>query len=163
MVVPNNTPAGSYFVIACADDARQVVESDENNNCRPSTGQVQVGRPDLVSTAVSEPPATKVRGTSFSVTDTVENQSAFNAGASRVQYYLSLDEVKNAGDRLLTGFRTVAPLAADAASTGTHVGDHPAGDHRGQLLPACLRRRRGAGDREQSRPITARPPSGRSR
>jgi trimeric autotransporter adhesin len=119
VVVPNNTPPGSYFLMACADDAQQLVESDENNNCRPSTGKVDVGRPDLVSAAVSEPPATKVRGTSFSVTDTVENPTAFNAGASRVQYYLSLDEVKNAGDRLLTGFRSVAALAAHTVSTGT--------------------------------------------
>jgi subtilase family serine protease len=95
------------------------VEIDENNNCRASTGKVEVGRPDLVSTAVSEPPATKVLGASFSVTDTVQNQSVFSAGASRVQYYLSLDGVKNAGDRLLSGFRTVPGLAAGAVSTGT--------------------------------------------
>jgi subtilase family serine protease len=80
---------------------------------------VQVGRPDLVSTAVSDPPGIKVRGASFSVTDTVENQSAFNAGASRVQYYLSLDGAKNVGDRLLSGFRVVTGVAAGAVSTGT--------------------------------------------
>jgi subtilase family serine protease len=119
VVVPNNTPAGSYFLIACADDARQMVESDENNNCRASAGQVKVGKPDLVSTALTEPPATKVRGTSFSVTDTVENQSPFKAGVSRVQYYLSLDPVKNVGDRLLTGVRAVAALEGNTSSTGT--------------------------------------------
>ena len=97
-----------------------------------------MGRPDLVSTAVSEPPATKVRGTSFSVTDTVENQSAFNAGASRVQYYLSLDVVKNAGDRLLTGFRAVAALAAHTASTGTMSVTIPPGTTAGSyFLLAC--------------------------
>ena len=138
VVVPSNTPAGSYFVIACADDARQVVENDENNNCRPSTGKVEVGRPDLVSTAVSDPPANKVRGTSFSVTDTVENRSSFNAVASRVQYYLSLDLVKNSGDRLLTGFRTVAPLVAHAVSTGTMSVTIPAGTTPGSyFLLAC--------------------------
>jgi parallel beta-helix repeat protein len=119
VVVPANTPAGTYFVMACADDLHQVLESDENNNCRPSAGQVQVGRPDLVSTAVSDPPGIKVRGTSFSVTDTVKNQSEFNAGAFRVQYYLSLDGVKNVGDRLLSGFRTLTGVAAGAVSTGT--------------------------------------------
>ena len=138
VVVPNNTPPGTYFLIACADDARQVVESDENNNCRPSASKVEVGRPDLVSTAVSDPPANKVRGTSFSVTDTVENRSSFNAVASRVQYYLSLDQVKNTGDRLLTGFRTVAPLAAHAVSTGTMSVTIPAGTTPGSyFLLAC--------------------------
>jgi subtilase family serine protease len=125
--------------MACADDARQVVESDENNNCRPSTGKVEVGRPDLVSTAVSNPPAIKVRGTSFSVTDTVENRSSFNTVvASRVQYYLSLDEVKNTGDRLLSGVRPVAPLAAHAVSTGTMSVTIPAGTTPGSyFLLAC--------------------------
>lgn len=138
VVVPNDTPPGSYFLIACADDARQVVESDENNNCRPSTGQVKVGRPDLLSSAVSEPPETKVRGTSFSVTDTVSNPSAFNAGASRVQYYLSVDEVKNAGDRFLTGFRAVAALAANTVSTGTMLVTIPPGTTAGiYFLLAC--------------------------
>jgi parallel beta-helix repeat protein len=127
VVVPNNTPPGSYFLMACADDTRQVVESDENNNCRSSTGKVEVGRPDLMSKAVSEPPANKVRGTSFSVADTVENPTAFNAGPSRVQYYLSLDEVKNAGDRLLTGFRSVTALAAHTVSTGTMSVTIPSG------------------------------------
>jgi hypothetical protein len=139
VVVPTNTPSGTYFVMACADDARQVVESDDNNNCRPSTGKVEVGRPDLVSTAVSDPPAIKVRGTGFSVTDTVENRSSFNAViASRVQYYLSLDEAKNTGDRLLTGFRTVAPLAARAVSTGTMSVTIPAGTTPGSyFVLAC--------------------------
>ena len=148
--------------MACADDARQVVESDENNNCRPSTAQVQVGRPDLVSTAVSDPPATKVRGTSFSVTDTVQNQSAFNAGASRVQYYLSLDGVKNAGDRLLTGFRTVAALAADAVSTGTMSVTIPPGTTPGSyFLLACAD---DAGQVIESvETNNCRPPPGRSR
>jgi hypothetical protein len=109
---------------------------------------VQVGKPDLVSTALSEPPATKVRGTSFSVTDTVENQSPFKAGVSRVQYYLSLDPVKNVGDRLLTGVRAVAALEANTSSTGTISVIIPPGTTR-QLLPACLRRRRGPGDRER--------------
>ena len=138
LVVPTNTPPGSYFLMACADDGRQVVESDENHNCRPSTGKVEVGRADLVSKAVSEPPPTKVRGTSFSVTDTVENRSAFNAGASRVQYYLSLDEVKNAGDRLLTGFRAVAALAPHTVSTGTMSVTIPSGTTPGSyFLLAC--------------------------
>ena len=149
VVVPNNTPPASYFVIACADDARQVVESNENDNSaalRQQGGGAPAGPGvDGGERAAGDQGA----GDEFSVTDTVENQSAFNAGASRVQYYLSLDEVKNAGDRLLTGFRDSGAPGGPHALDGDHVGDHPAGDHRGQLLPACLRRRRGAGGRER--------------
>jgi subtilase family serine protease len=52
------------------------------------------------------------------VTDTVKNQSVFPAGASRTQYYLSLDTVKNGGDGLLGG-RPVPSLAPGVASTAT--------------------------------------------
>jgi parallel beta-helix repeat protein len=140
-VVPNITPAGSYFLIACVDDARQAVESDENNNCLPSTSKVDVGKPDLVLSALSEPPppATKVRGTSFSVTDTVSNLTPFKAGPLRVQYYLSGDQVKNAGDRLLTGFRAVAAgVVAGTPSTGTMSVTIPPGTTPGSyFLLAC--------------------------
>ena len=52
--------------------------------------------------------------------------------------YLSLDVVKNAGDRLLTGFRAVAALAAHTASTGTMSVTIPAGTTPGSYyLLAC--------------------------
>ncbi len=81
-------------------------------------GQVEVGRPDLVVAALNEPQPTVVRGSGLPVGDTVQNQSPFSAGASRVQYYLSLDGLKNGGDRLLTGMRTVASLAPSGRLPG---------------------------------------------
>ena len=42
--VPNSTPLGSYFVLACADDANAVTESSESNNCVASTTKVTVSR-----------------------------------------------------------------------------------------------------------------------
>jgi subtilase family serine protease len=119
VVIPNGTPAGTYYFLACADDTRATPESDETNNCRTSTTQIRVGRPDLV-VAVVKAPATAVRGTSIQVSETVQNQGAFNATATfRVHYYLSLDGLKNDGDRLLTGYRMVPGLAADASSPAT--------------------------------------------
>jgi parallel beta-helix repeat protein len=119
LVVPSTTPAATYYVLACADDARVVTESDETNNCGASSGRVQVGRPDLVVTALGEPPAAIARGGGLAVSDTVRNQSPFQAGASRVQYYLSTDQAKNTGDRLLTGLRAVGVLGADGVSAGS--------------------------------------------
>jgi hypothetical protein len=75
--------------------------------------------PDLVETAVSNPPATTTQGGSFSVTDTVQNNGSVGAGASTTRYYLSLDTTKSGGDVLLTGTRAVPALAAGATSTGT--------------------------------------------
>ena len=43
VVVPTTTAAGSYFLLACADDLKQVTESNEANNCRASAGKVGVG------------------------------------------------------------------------------------------------------------------------
>ena len=120
VTIPATTPLNSYFLLACADDLAKVAESDETNNCVASpTAAVTVTRPDLVENTVSAPPATKARGTSFPVTDTVQNVGAVASGASVTRYYLSLDAVKSAGDLLLTGSRTVPGLAAGASHSGT--------------------------------------------
>ena len=82
VTIPSATPLGTYFLLACADDLSQRAESNEANNCVVSSETIQVARPDLVATALSAPPATAVRGTSFAVTDTVLNQGGLAAGAS---------------------------------------------------------------------------------
>ena len=120
VTIPATMPLNSYFLLACADDLVRVTESEESNNCVASpTAAVTVTRPDLVETAVSAPPATKQRGTTFTVTDTAQNIGAVASGPSATRYYLSLDAVKSAGDTLLTGSRTVPALAAGASHTGT--------------------------------------------
>ncbi len=120
VTVPPNTPINTYFLLACADDLNTVVETDEANNCVASaTAIVSVTRPDLADTAVSAPPATKARGTTFQVTDTVQNLGAVAAGTSVTRYYLSLDAVKSASDTLLTGSRSIPALAAGASNSGT--------------------------------------------
>jgi hypothetical protein len=123
--VPASTTPGTYFLLACADDTGTVPESNEANNCIASATTVQVqgaaAGPDLVVTAVSNPPATATIGGTFSVTDTTTNQGDTPVISSKTRYYLSLDTVKNAGDKLLTGTRKVPALAAGASSTGTRT------------------------------------------
>ena len=119
VTVPASAPAGSYFLMACADDLGAAAESDESNNCRPSAGKIQVTRPDLVETSVSSPPASVAAGGGFSVTDTLTNQGNGAAGGSAARFYLSLDADRDGGDLLLTGTRGVGNLAAGASSTGT--------------------------------------------
>jgi subtilisin family serine protease len=60
--VPSGTPLGNYFVIACADDYLKVAEADEVNNCGASASTVAVTRPDLIVTAVGNPPASVAPG-----------------------------------------------------------------------------------------------------
>jgi subtilase family serine protease len=40
--IPDATPVGFYYLLACADDTILVAESNENNNCRVSVTRVQV-------------------------------------------------------------------------------------------------------------------------
>jgi len=42
--VPANTPAGTYFLIACADQTNVVPESSDQNNCRAASASVKVTR-----------------------------------------------------------------------------------------------------------------------
>jgi subtilisin family serine protease len=119
VTVPATTVPGTYLVIACADAGALVKESNEANNCAASASAVVVGWPDLVASAVSDPPASALVGSPFSVTDAVQNAGSVNSAASVARYYLSLDAVKDAGDVLLTGYRIVPLLAPGAASSGS--------------------------------------------
>jgi subtilase family serine protease len=42
VTIPTSTVAGTYYLLACADGASAVAESNETNNCRPSSTQVNV-------------------------------------------------------------------------------------------------------------------------
>ena len=137
-----------------------VGETNEGNNCIATPGAtVTVARPDLVeTTATTNPPApVRAPGTTFSVTDTVQNAGPAASGPSTTRYYLSLDAVKNAGDTLLTGSRGVPGLAAGASQSGTVTRDHPRGHPAQYLLPArlCRRPERRGGD--ATRATTASP------
>ena len=149
VTIPAATPLNTYFLLPCADDLSAVVETNEGNNCFASaTATVTVTRPDLVENTVSAPPATKKRGTSFPVTDTVQNLGAVASGPSTTRYYLSLDAVKSAGDPLLTGSRTVPGSGGRGQPFRDRHGDHPRGHAAHRVLPAGLCRcpEHGGGD-----------------
>lgn len=117
--VPATLASGTYTVLACADNGKTVPESNETNNCRASGGRVIVAPTDLVETAVSEPPASAVAGSTFAVTDSVVNQGTVSAGSSQSRGYLSLDRVKDPSDAPLDGIRALQGLAPGATSTGS--------------------------------------------
>ena len=109
--------SGTYYVIACADSANQVSELIESNNCAVSTNTVQVvGGADLTETTVSNPPPTGAVGTSFSVSDTVQNIGGDPAPSSFTKYYLSTNGVTLS---FWLGARSVGALAPLATDSGT--------------------------------------------
>jgi subtilase family serine protease len=117
-VTVSNTAAGTYFLLACSDDKFVVAEASESNNCKASINKVSVSGPDLTETGVADPPATAVDGSSFSVTDTVQNIGNVTAAASTTRYYFSTTTSKS-GARMLSGSRAVPSLDPGATSSGT--------------------------------------------
>ena len=118
LTVPASTRLGAYYLLACADGTKVVSESDEADNCLDSTTTVEVRAPDLVVTAVSNPPAMRSPGGSLSATDTVANTGNAAAGTSTTRYYLSLNTKKHSIDPRLIGTRNVLALGVGGQSTG---------------------------------------------
>jgi hypothetical protein len=138
VTLPLATPLGRYYVLACADATKRVAERDEHNNCGASETIVMVTKPDLITTAVSNPPAAIAPGMSFTATDTVSNQGGYASGAATSRYYLSPDAIKSATDTVLTGSRSVPSLAPSGSSTATRAVTVPAATPIGTyLLLAC--------------------------
>src|SRR5439155_513615 len=65
VTVSAGTAGGTYFLLACADDILVVPETNESNNCKASATQVTVSGPDLLETAVSNPPTSVTTGGTF--------------------------------------------------------------------------------------------------
>ena len=112
VTVPAATTFATYRLLACADDKKKVPESDEGNNCLASTGSVEVGIPDLITTQVSGQPPTAMPGQKFTLNDTVTNQGTVSAAASKTRYYFSTDDAWSANDVLALPARSVPILAA---------------------------------------------------
>jgi subtilase family serine protease len=72
------------------------------------------GRPDLLETSVTNPPASVAPGESFTETDVVKNRGRGNAHASVTRYYLD-----SGTTRLVAGSRPVASLKQGQANKGT--------------------------------------------
>jgi len=114
--------AGTWYLIAAADDAKTVTETLETNNTRVAT--LLIG-PDLTITSVSLP-FTVTAGATVPVTDTVKNAGAADAAPSVIRFYLSSNTQLDASDQAL-GERQVGMLAAGLSSTGTTSVTIPAG------------------------------------
>ncbi|HEV8437728.1 MAG TPA: SBBP repeat-containing protein [Methylomirabilota bacterium] len=134
VTVPNSTPVGSYFVLACADDPHVVAELDEGFNCGASFSQIQVTLPDLRVDGFAVPTSNFNAGQSVTMTDTVRNVGAVAAGSSTTRYYLV-----QGGSRIrLTGSRSVPSLAAGSFSQGGATITIPSGTPAGNYsLQAC--------------------------
>ena len=92
VLIPANTPAGSYFILVKADAENKVLESNETNNLYAAPIEIL---PDLRVTIAA--PSKAFPGTAITVEDTTINGGA-GAGPSTTRFYLSLDSVLDPGD-----------------------------------------------------------------
>ena len=122
VILPGVT-AGSWILIAVADDGNGVVETQETNNTRFAT--IQIG-PDLTFLTVTAP-STATAGGSINVSAVVRNAGAGTAGPSVVRFYVSNDLTLDASDLPLSAVRDVSALAMDATHSGTTAVPLPPG------------------------------------
>lgn len=140
VTVPSQTAAGTYYLLACADANSAVVEMSETNNCIASTTTVVIGGADLITSEMSNPPATASPGSSFSVIDRVANIGSTNAGQTITKYYLSLNGVQIVGAGPI-GQRTVLGVLAGGSDAGSATVTLPAGTAEGTYyVIACADR-----------------------
>jgi subtilase family serine protease len=124
--VPAATPVTKYYVLGKSDHGSAVIEVLETNNVRGGP-YISVG-PDLLVSEVGAP-ATVVRGTSFTITDTTRT-SAGGSAATTTSYYLSVNTTLDAADQLL-GSHPVGALLAGGAENGQATVVIPAGQATG--------------------------------
>jgi subtilase family serine protease len=146
LALPGAAVAGWYELRLLSPDADQLAVIARSDPFR-----VGASSPDLVVRVVSNPPATAVLSGTFAVTDTVRNEGTGGAGVSTTRYYLSLDALKNTGDRLLSATRAVGALASGGESTGTVTVSVPSTTTLGRyFLLACADDTRLVGEADEA-------------
>lgn len=95
-------------------------------------------RPNLVVTALADPPAETDRAARITLTDTTANVGPAGAGTFSVSYYLSRDTVLDRGDLALQGTRGVRSLDSGTEISGSRTVTVPRGAAPGlQYVIAC--------------------------
>ena len=119
LTIPGGTPAGSYYIIAVADDGGAVPETNEANNTRAVPIRLS---PDLIVSSMTIVPTTislsGAAGPQVNVTETTRNQGAGTAIATTTRYYLSTNPTFDAPADVVLASRAVPLLATGASSVG---------------------------------------------
>ena len=124
--------SGTYYVIACADSTNVVAETNESNNCAASSNTVTVApNVDLIESAVGNPSiATGQVGSTFTISDTVQNTGGDPAPSSYTKFYFATTGLNI---QYWLGTRSVAALSTlqtdSATTTLTIQSGTPAGTY----------------------------------
>jgi subtilase family serine protease len=115
VTLPPNVAAGTYYLIAKADAANVVVETNESNNTLARS--IQIGG-DLTISAFTAP-ANGGSGRTIVVSDTTINQGAGPVAPTATRFYLSANTLLDAGDTLLNGTHSVPMLDVGISHTAS--------------------------------------------
>jgi subtilase family serine protease len=122
LIIPADTTAGTYYLIALADAAQAVPETIETDNARQTL--VRIG-PDLSVNALSAPSATGA-GATVTVSDTTRNTGGGPSVGSITRFLLSTNSTLDAADVALAE-RLVPALAINGSHTATTPVTIPSG------------------------------------
>ena len=123
LTIPSALAMGTYYVIAEADAAKAVPETQETNNT--TARAVQIGADLLVSAFTT--PAKGGAGVPITFSDTTMNQGSDAVAATVTRFYLSTNSQLDASDLLLPGSRAVSALGPGVSSSGSTTATIPAG------------------------------------
>jgi subtilase family serine protease len=115
ITLPPAATAGTWYLLANADDLDEVGESLETNNVK--SFQLSLG-PDL-SVSAATAPKTVTAGATISVSNTVLNSGLDTSGLSTTLFYLSVNSLLDASDTLLDAQRAVPGLGPNVTSSGS--------------------------------------------
>jgi subtilase family serine protease len=114
-IYPETDP-GTYWLQACADGPKDLIEPDEGNNCLTSAGQIIIRDvSNLVVTALGALPTSVPQGQQFTASSTIENIGAVRADESSVKYYVV--SAANGARTDLIGNESVPELLKDGVYT----------------------------------------------
>ena len=131
IVIPNNFPAGNYFLILRVDDTNMVAETNENNNIKATAFNFGgfISGPDLRPTSFSADPATTGEVSGFSFFLGNEGDQTAN-GSYTIQTYISTDGFLSGNDiaegTIVTGNTPVGSSQVNGAITAPNV---PSGNY----------------------------------
>jgi len=116
LYIPSNASLGSWYIIELADADEEIVEENELNNTRneplsilaPSSPSL----PDLLSLNCSVTPSTTNVGSTVTISLQIQNNSTVDIPQRiRIKYYLSTDNILDAGDKRIAKNRIAGLLA----------------------------------------------------
>ena len=155
LTVPRGVPAGSYALIACADDTRRVRERRERNNCRSARRRLRIiapasptPGPPPPTTTVSPSPVLVVRGPPNGSATSDNTPTYTGAARSFIATIARIEARVDAGGFSTSGVTCTGCGAAAAAfaftptaplADGPHVFSFRAVDAAGRFSPIIAR------------------------